>query len=195
MGVFVYVRVGDALLAVRRPDPACAGARGGDAQATRGAASSTRDVECRDDARAVVDADGGSLDPFAPAGRSLRARPARRRARRPAGARCVGRSRAAGSRGRVARCSPSRAPDGGERGRRRPLARGARRVARPPAPRAPDRGPLALLLASLAGYGLAAAALRPVEAMRRRAAAITADLAGAAAGPPAATRSRGSRRR
>src|SRR5574337_988344 len=30
-------------------------------------------------------------------------------------------------------------------------------------------GPLALLLASLAGYGLAAAALRPVEAMRRRA--------------------------
>jgi two-component system, OmpR family, sensor kinase len=34
-------------------------------------------------------------------------------------------------------------------------------------------GPLALLLASLAGYGLAAAALRPVEAMRRRAAAVT----------------------
>ncbi|MBA3841489.1 MAG: HAMP domain-containing protein [Actinobacteria bacterium] len=34
--------------------------------------------------------------------------------------------------------------------------------------------PLALLVASLAGYGLAAAALRPVEAMRRRAAAITA---------------------
>jgi two-component system, OmpR family, sensor kinase len=35
-------------------------------------------------------------------------------------------------------------------------------------------GPLALLLASLAGYGLAASALRPVEAMRRRAAAVTA---------------------
>jgi len=34
-------------------------------------------------------------------------------------------------------------------------------------------GPLALLLASLAGYGLAAAALRPVELMRRRAAAFT----------------------
>ena len=34
--------------------------------------------------------------------------------------------------------------------------------------------PLALLVASLAGYGLAAAALRPVELMRRRAAAITA---------------------
>jgi len=34
--------------------------------------------------------------------------------------------------------------------------------------------PLALLVASLAGYALAAAALRPVELMRRRAAAITA---------------------
>lgn len=34
--------------------------------------------------------------------------------------------------------------------------------------------PLALILASLAGYGLAAAALRPVEAMRRRAAAVSA---------------------
>jgi len=34
--------------------------------------------------------------------------------------------------------------------------------------------PLALLLASLAGYGLAASALRPVEAMRRRAAAMSA---------------------
>lgn len=35
--------------------------------------------------------------------------------------------------------------------------------------------PVALLLACLAGYGLASAALRPVEAMRRRAAAVTAD--------------------
>jgi two-component system OmpR family sensor kinase len=35
-------------------------------------------------------------------------------------------------------------------------------------------GPLALLLAIGAGYGIAAAALRPVEAMRRRAAAVTA---------------------
>jgi two-component system OmpR family sensor kinase len=39
-------------------------------------------------------------------------------------------------------------------------------------------GPLALLLASLAGYGLAAAALRPVEAMRRRAAAVSAAAPG-----------------
>jgi signal transduction histidine kinase len=35
-------------------------------------------------------------------------------------------------------------------------------------------GPIALVLASLAGYGAAGAALRPVEAMRRRAAAISA---------------------
>jgi two-component system, OmpR family, sensor kinase len=39
-------------------------------------------------------------------------------------------------------------------------------------------GPAALLLAILAGYAVAAAALRPVEAMRRRAAAITASTAG-----------------
>jgi signal transduction histidine kinase len=39
-------------------------------------------------------------------------------------------------------------------------------------------GPLALLLAIGAGYGLAAAALRPVEAMRRRAAAVTAETPG-----------------
>jgi signal transduction histidine kinase len=40
-------------------------------------------------------------------------------------------------------------------------------------------GPLAVLLASLAGYGLAAAALRPVEAMRRRAAVVSASAPGA----------------
>jgi len=39
--------------------------------------------------------------------------------------------------------------------------------------------PLALVLATLAGYMLAGAALRPVEAMRRRAAAITATTPGA----------------
>jgi two-component system, OmpR family, sensor kinase len=38
--------------------------------------------------------------------------------------------------------------------------------------------PLALLLASLAGYGLAAAALRPVEAMRSRAAAVSGTAPG-----------------
>jgi signal transduction histidine kinase len=39
-------------------------------------------------------------------------------------------------------------------------------------------GPIALLLASLAGYALAAGALRPVESMRRRAAAISASTPG-----------------
>jgi heavy metal sensor kinase len=39
-------------------------------------------------------------------------------------------------------------------------------------------GPIALLLASLAGYALAALALRPVESMRRRAAAISASTPG-----------------
>jgi signal transduction histidine kinase len=38
--------------------------------------------------------------------------------------------------------------------------------------------PLALLLAAVAGYALAAGALRPVEAMRRRAAAVTASRPG-----------------
>jgi two-component system OmpR family sensor kinase len=44
--------------------------------------------------------------------------------------------------------------------------------------------PLALLLASLAGYGLAAGALRPVEAMRRRAAAVSATSPGRLPVPP-----------
>jgi heavy metal sensor kinase len=39
-------------------------------------------------------------------------------------------------------------------------------------------GPIVLLLASLAGYGLAAAALRPVERMRERAAEISAETPG-----------------
>lgn len=39
-------------------------------------------------------------------------------------------------------------------------------------------GPIALLLASAAGYALAGAALRPVEAMRRRAGEISADTSG-----------------
>jgi two-component system, OmpR family, sensor kinase len=39
-------------------------------------------------------------------------------------------------------------------------------------------GPIALLLSTLAGYALAAAALRPVEGMRRRAAEISSETAG-----------------
>ncbi len=47
-------------------------------------------------------------------------------------------------------------------------------------------GPLALVLAALAGYGLAAAALRPVEAMRVRAEAISASTPGARLPEPTA---------
>lgn len=47
-------------------------------------------------------------------------------------------------------------------------------------------GPVALLLASLAGFGAAATALRPVEAMRRRAAAISASDLGERLPVPAA---------
>ncbi|MDX6583275.1 MAG: hypothetical protein QOI10_2459 [Solirubrobacterales bacterium] len=47
-------------------------------------------------------------------------------------------------------------------------------------------GPVALLLASLAGYGMAAAALRPVDAMRRRAAEISASEPGERLPVPAA---------
>ena len=39
-------------------------------------------------------------------------------------------------------------------------------------------GPVALILATLAGYLLAGAALRPVESMRRRAAPISAETPG-----------------
>jgi two-component system OmpR family sensor kinase len=46
-------------------------------------------------------------------------------------------------------------------------------------------GPLALVLAALAGYGLAVAALRPVEAMRVRAEAISASTPGARLPEPA----------
>ncbi len=47
-------------------------------------------------------------------------------------------------------------------------------------------GPLALILASLAGYGLAAAALRPVESMRARAARISGSEPGQRLPVPAA---------
>jgi two-component system OmpR family sensor kinase len=46
-------------------------------------------------------------------------------------------------------------------------------------------GPLALLFAAVAGYGLAAAALRPVEAMRSRAEAISASTPGTTLPEPA----------
>src|SRR5204863_10150913 len=57
-------------------------------------------------------------------------------------------------------------------------------------------GPIALLLASLAGYGVAAAALRPVESMRRRAGwSPPREAASDCPSPPPATRSIGWARR
>lgn len=47
-------------------------------------------------------------------------------------------------------------------------------------------GPLALIIASVAGYGLASASLRPVELMRRRAAAVSASEPGRRLPLPAA---------
>jgi two-component system OmpR family sensor kinase len=47
-------------------------------------------------------------------------------------------------------------------------------------------GPLALIVASVAGYGLASASLRPVEVMRRRAAAVSASEPGRRLPLPAA---------
>ena len=73
---------------------------------------------------------------------------------------------------------------------RRLLARRPRRGAR--RPRAGCLligGPIALLLASLAGYWMAGAALRPVETMRRRAAEISAAEPGARLPVPGPTTS------
>ena len=132
------------------------------------AARSTRDAERRARRSRSSSTPTGAVD-------ALDARGAARRSstRRDAGARASAARRFADGRGsaacegELARCS--RVP-----ARRAatsalvvaPIARGARRDARPLLHEFLDRGPLALLLASLAGYALAAAALRPVEAMR-----------------------------
>ena len=110
--------------------------------------------------------------------------PSRTFARRPPVAACGDRSRCAlreatgacsrsrtGPRARW--CSSSRARS--SRGKTRSIACSAS---------CSSRLPLALLLASLAGYALAAAALRPVEAMRRRAASVSAASPGRLPVPP-----------
>jgi signal transduction histidine kinase len=92
------------------------------------------------------------------------------------------------SRGRLRGSVHLRQPSGEWRYLAVPARGGTVVVARSLAPRAESlrrlfrellvAAPLALLLASVAGYGLAAAALRPVEAMRRRAAAVSATSPG-----------------
>lgn len=173
MSVLVYVRVGDALLA--SVDQTLR------AQA-REASSHTRDEH-------------GLVDPDVAAGTTLaqlldaHGRPTRST---PSGlAPLLGATDLAGVAPGASRFETRSLP--GLAGRWRVLAVHARSgtgsivVARSLSPRADTlhrllrelliASPLALLLASLAGYGLAAAALRPVEAMRRRAAAVTATSA------------------
>ena len=115
-----------------------------------------------DETSAVVDSTPGRRS----AGRRIRAtRP------RPAGHDCPG-SRPTPQRGRSRPCAGdarSRAGPAPGRGRGR-LPRRAHRGARRPADTAPRRRSDRAALASLAGYALAAAALRPVESMRRGAA-------------------------
>ena len=103
--------------------------------------------------------------------------------------RCSSACRVPGRRGRLCGSSPARLESRGaevvvDRRRRRSTI-ATRRSARLDALLAIGRPGRRSLLASLAGYGLAlGAALRPVEAMRRRAADLSAaDLERAAAGP------------
>ena len=100
----------------------------------------------------------------------------RRRARpRGAGEEVLRRARRGGHRGHGAGARRPRERRAGGGGRR-PVARGPRRdAARPWSPSFAIGGPIAVVLASLLGYVLAAAGLRPVEAMRRRAAGVSLD--------------------
>ena len=173
-GGFVYVRVGDALLAsvdqTLRAQATEAATRAHDEHGARrpgrvrrndaGAAARRRRHVTRTTVGAMAAAALARRMPHA----SPRAGP------------CGGRSR---SRGRPATgaCSASGREDGG-----------VVAVARSLEPREETLHrlrhelliafPLALLLATVAGYALAAGALRPVEAMRRRAAAVTATRPG-----------------
>ena len=190
MGAFVYVRVGNALLT--SVDQTL------NAQA-REAAGHVRE------GRSLIDTDAGGGVTLAelvlPNGVVTRSSPSRL-------ALLVPRRdlmRVAGGRG-PARLDLAASPGGDWRYLAVPANGGMLVVARSLGPREESlhrllrellfASPLALLLASLAGYGLAAAALRPVEAMRRRAAAVSAVAAGSACPcRRAATRSPASPRR
>ena len=106
--------------------------------------------------RAAADGRRGARRGAAPADDPLAAQPASRP-----------RARAAAGDARH-RAGPAPA-----RRRRHRLRRSRRGAAPPPARCSSIGGPVALLLASLAGYGVASAALAPVEQMRRKAAQIT----------------------
>ena len=173
MSFFVYARVGSTLLASID-------------QSLRG---QTVDVSRLD--RGRLDLDSAAAEAIAqvrPSAGAHRSRPTRRAYPVCSGARpwrgVAGGERsvraAAGPEGALARAGRADhrpRPHGGARCRE--LVRGPRRDARPSARRAADRRAAGALLAAVAGYGLAAAALRPVEAMRARAEAISASTPGA----------------
>ncbi len=172
MSFFVYVRVGSAL--VTSVDQALT--------------SQAREASSRlQDERSLVDPDVGGGTTLAelvtPAGAVERSRPANLPLLVPRSALARVASRGA-FRGSIS----LRHPSGDWRYLAVPSQGGTIVVARSLAPREESlrrllrellfAAPLALLLASLAGYGIAAAALKPVEAMRRRAAAVSATSPG-----------------
>jgi two-component system, OmpR family, sensor kinase len=168
MALLIYVRVGGALLS----------------SVDQTLRSQSTEAQARHDGEPLVDPDvtGGTTlaEIVSPTGRVLRAAPtrleplidARDAARAAAGA-------------TVLRSVTLRAPEGDWRILAAPARNGGAAVvvARSLESREATlkrllrelllAGSLALLLAAVAGYALAAAALRPVEAMRRRAAAVT----------------------
>lgn len=170
MSVLVYVRVDKALL-------------GSVDQTLRAQAKEASSHNAHDE-RSLVDPDvaGGQTlaQLFDSSGRPVRSSPAT--LRQLLDAQDVRRAAAGAS---LFRSVSLRAPAGRWRVLAVPAGGGAVAVARSLAPHDDAlrhiarelaiAGPLAVLLAALAGYALAAAALRPVETMRRRAARVTAD--------------------
>ncbi len=181
LGIFVYFRVGDALL--RSVDESLRGA-GGEIRRLTASGGSLIDADVRESGTIVevLDANGRVIR-SAPTGLP----PLIDRPDDAASAR-----NAQSDRDRVPRLRASRTTGGRSRSR---SAAGVIVVARSLRQREETlhhvfrvlliAGPLGLLLATIGGYLLAAAALRPVESMRRRASAISAEtvaarLAGAA---------------
>ena len=182
-GAILYVRLGshlslalDRQLRLRANDLAVLVSRPGTPLA---AEHRSRFVETGETYAQVLDRRGRVLDATAPLGRAVRAQPPTS---------CGGRWRASSSR-TAARCRASTSRRASSprtvtrRGQRLVLVVGITREDRAETLRSLRdelliAGPIALLLATLAGYVLAGLALRPVETMRRRAAAISAERPG-----------------
>ena len=160
-----------------RPDPARPrgrrrGARRPDRRSAerRSPASATRRASPRCRGR-----DGTCSTPRAAVGRSRCSRPTSSSGRA-AGTIVVERPPRPGSTRGGCGCSPR--PSGSAWSSSEPRSRTATRRSPPWSRSSLIGGPVALLLASLAGYALAGATLRPVESMRRRAAEISDHVGG-----------------